>query len=93
MWILLHHDDIGHPIGISQTTIAPFPTINNVQVQDWVIQGFESFGGISGTISLFSLVLVGLYKAGDSRGSNPLADGTVSSQRESHSGVNVCLRR
>jgi hypothetical protein len=48
--------------GISQTTIAPFPTINNVQVQDWVMQGFESFGGISGTISLFSIVIIWLIR-------------------------------
>jgi len=51
--------------GISQTTIAPFPTINNVQVQDWVMQGFESFGGISGTISLFSIVIIWLIRTCD----------------------------
>eukprot|EP00285_Hemiselmis_virescens_P020041 CAMPEP_0173388724 /NCGR_PEP_ID=MMETSP1356-20130122/10961_1 /TAXON_ID=77927 ORGANISM="Hemiselmis virescens, Strain PCC157" /NCGR_SAMPLE_ID=MMETSP1356 /ASSEMBLY_ACC=CAM_ASM_000847 /LENGTH=298 /DNA_ID=CAMNT_0014345699 /DNA_START=196 /DNA_END=1088 /DNA_ORIENTATION=- len=43
--------------GFSQTTLSPFPTINKVQVQDWLTEGFAQFGGISSTATLFALLV------------------------------------
>mmetsp|Transcript_36380 Transcript_36380/g.89530 ORF Transcript_36380/g.89530 Transcript_36380/m.89530 type:complete len:325 (+) Transcript_36380:127-1101(+) len=48
--------------GMTQATIAPFPTVSKVVVQDWVMQGFAEFGGIEGTISLFSILLLFIFK-------------------------------
>jgi hypothetical protein len=49
--------------GIAQTSLSPFPLVTVVSIGDWVYEGLESFGAVSGTITALSIALLTVYRA------------------------------
>ena len=43
---------------IAQTSLAPFPVVTSLVVSDWVYDGFESFGAVTGAIVSISVAVV-----------------------------------